>query len=319
MIQIMPDYRPQILLLGNGLNRLYGGNSWTDLMKKIAVRDDLPDQLCCPYPLQAVLVTNDHVKQAMKNHRKDFFGEVSEELREQLQTLLEMDFDDILTTNYSYEIEASAISKGTVSDYFLKKTCKNVVDGEKAEPKYLLHTCQSIPFNGRPNRIWHIHGEARKPDSMILGHYYYATLLHKMVDFVQSRGNVYQQRQKENMPQTIRSWIDSFLLGDVYILGLGVDFSEFDLWWLLNRKKREKAEHGCVYFYSPGGDGFNEKEELLKQLGVKVIHCGVPVPQGSDAEIDMAYRVFYQRAVQDIQEKVKKAKNIEEKALCLNL
>ena len=299
-------------MLGNGLNRVYGGNSWTDLIGKIAVRKDFPTKLTCPYPLQAVLATNDHVKKAMVDFRNDFFGSTSAELREQIQKLLALNFDDVLTTNYSYEIEASATSKDTLSENYLKKTCQNVVDGEKAEPKYLIHTCQAIPFNGHTNRIWHIHGEARKPNSMILGQYYYATLLYKMVDFAQKRRDNYQYHQKENTPQTIRSWIDSFILGDVYILGFGMDFSEIDLWWLLNRKKRERANHGCVYYYSPGGEGFDEKEELLKQLGVQVIHCGIPTPEGTDEEKNLQFRKFYQHAINDIKERMINTKTILE-------
>lgn len=313
MVQINPDYRPQVLFLGNGLNRLYGGNSWSDLMKKISVRNDLPDNLCCPFPLQTVLVTNDHVKRAMKNYEEDFFGTATEELTKQLQALLEIDFDDILTTNYSYEIESAAVYQTTVSKYFLKKSCKNIINGEKAEPKYLLHTYQSIPFNNHEHRIWHIHGEARKPNSMILGHYYYATLLYKMVEFTQTRGNNYQIHQKKHTPQTIRSWVDSFILGDVYILGFGMDFSEFDLWWLLNRKKREKASTGKVYFYSPRESVFNEKEELLKQLGVEVNHCDVTTPQGSETEKNLQYHKFYQNAMKDIKEKVNQIRVKQEK------
>ena len=86
MIQIEPFKRPQVLLLGNGLNRTFGGNSWTDLMKQISVRSDLPETLTCPYPLQAVLVTNDNVKEAMENCRNEFFGMVNSELQKQLQT-----------------------------------------------------------------------------------------------------------------------------------------------------------------------------------------------------------------------------------------
>lgn len=312
MIQIDPFQRPQVLLLGNGLNRTFGGNSWTDLMKQISVRSDLPETLTCPYPLQAVLVTNDHVKRAMEDYRNEFFGTVNGELQKQLQALLKVAFDDILTTNYSYEIEAAAVSRERPTETFLKKTCRNVEDGKRAEPKYLLHTCQCIPFDAHENRIWHIHGEARKPNSMILGHYYYASLLHEMVEYSQKRGNAYQRHQEENTMHTIRSWIDSFILGDVYILGFGMNFSEFDMWWLLNRKKREKAQHGRVYFYEPGCGGFSEKEELLKLLDVEVIHCGIPNLQGSNAEKDRQFRLFYQYAIEDIQKKTPKARNAVE-------
>lgn len=305
MIQISPFVFPKVLFLGNGLIRSFGGESWSDLMQSISVRTDIPESLACPYPLQAILVTNNQVNGKMKSHKSQFFGNSNDELQSQIQTLLGMNFDDILTTNYSYEIEAAAISAKCITETLLKKTSRNAEDGKKVEPKYLLHTYQSIPFHTHENRIWHIHGEARKPNSMILGHYYYASLLYKMMDFANSRGNTYQGNQKENTMQTISSWIDSFILGDVYILGYGMDFSELDMWWLLNRKKRENAQHGRVYFYEPGsGKEFDEKEELLKLLDVEVIHCGVTMPQDSDIEKNLQYRKFYQLAIEDIQKKI---------------
>lgn len=310
MIRLEPFEFPQVLLLGNGLNRTYGGNSWTDLMKRISVRDDLPEKLTCPYPLQAVLVTNDQVKRALELFKKDFFGSVTYELAEYLRSLLSAGFDDILTTNYSYEIEAAALYKETVSETFLIKNQRNVLDGERAEPKYFLRTYHPALFEGHENRIWHIHGEARKAESMILGHYNYATLLHRMIDFVNQRGSTYQQNQREKTMQTIRGWIDSFILGDVYVLGFGMDFAEFDMWWLLNRKKREKALHGRVYFYTPGDETFDEKEELLKQLDVEVIHCGVAKPEGSEEEKESQYRKFYKLAIEDIQKKACNAKSV---------
>lgn len=47
-------------------------------------------------------------------------------------------------------------------------------------------------------------------------------------------------------------------------------------------EKREHAEHGKVYFYTPGGEQFNEKEELLKLLEVEVMHCDCVTPEGTE-------------------------------------
>ena len=65
--------RPQILLLGNGLNLAYGGTSWSELLNKIKVRDDIPEKLHCPMPLQAVLYTNNDIKTAMENQKQKLF------------------------------------------------------------------------------------------------------------------------------------------------------------------------------------------------------------------------------------------------------
>ena len=68
--------KPQVLLLGNGLLQAYGGISWEQLLQQIANRDDLPKKkdwygehldLESPMPLRAIIVTKDHVDEAMKN------------------------------------------------------------------------------------------------------------------------------------------------------------------------------------------------------------------------------------------------------------
>lgn len=124
------------------------------------------------------------------------------------------------------------------------------------------------------------------------------------MDYIDRNSRYYSYRQQNGKNQSIRSWLDSFILGDVYILGFGMDFSELDIWWLLNRKKRENAIHGQVFYYEPGGDDFSEKAELLKLLGVKVFHCGVTTPIGTPEEKNKAYREFYLKAIQDIGERV---------------
>lgn len=171
--------KPHVLLLGNGINRSFGGTSWNSLIDKINIRkgnnsnwpnnDNMLKNM--PMPLQAILVTNNNIKDAMKNNRSIFEGRISnEEQRHVLQRVLSMGFDDILTTNYSYEIECAALGKDSISDYKLKKASK--CTRGKVEQRYLIHSYNEVCFQETQNRIWHIHGECRKPNSMILGHYW---------------------------------------------------------------------------------------------------------------------------------------------------
>lgn len=306
---------PQVLLLGNGLNRAYGGISWGNLLKEISRRDDLPlDELKSPMPLQAILVTNNDIKGALKKCEKSMYGSIETKEQEQaLQKLLGIGFDHILTTNYSYELEMACRKDNKITSNYLKSISKHTSSAKKVEPKYLLHTYNECHYENICNKIWHIHGEARKPDSMILGHYYYATLLCKIKSEVDNKGNMYQRNQLEGMPNKINSWMDAFILGDVYVLGFGYELSEFDLWWLLNRKFNERASTGKVYYFEPKPAVLDEKIELLKVLGVKVIDCDITLPKdpGEDAseeekdqyrkECNEAYGKFYQLALEKIE------------------
>lgn len=69
----------------------------------------------------------------------------------------------------------------------------------------------------------------------------------------------------------IRSWIDCFMLGDIYIVGLGMALSELDLWWLVNCKKRNFADRKVV-LYKP--DIKTEEQLLADAYGIEVITAG---------------------------------------------
>lgn len=83
----------------------------------------------------------------------------------------------------------------------------------------------------------------------------------------------------------VKSWIDHFFFSNVHILGLGLDFSEIDLWWILDRRKRLIME-GCpiknhIIFYDivkkdvsykdllREESKFKAKYEILAKMGVE--------------------------------------------------
>ena len=75
----------------------------------------------------------------------------------------------------------------------------------------LLYT--SIP-------LFHVHGEARVPNAVILGHYYYGNLLFCCDEYLTHRAP--EQRYPlwpGHEELEALSWLDYFILGDVYSLG----------------------------------------------------------------------------------------------------
>ena len=173
----------------------------------------------------------------------------------------------------------------------------------KFESKYLLHTYHEVTCEGKTTRIWHIHGEIRKPDSVYLGHYWYGSGMGVLFREMKRKANYYQNQQKKQKPISYHSWVDSFLLGDVYVLGAGFDFSELDLWWLLNRKKTERAEKGCVWFYDKeiDAEANREKKELLKLFGV----CVGPMRGWEKGKDDVnEWQAYYRDAVADIRRRI---------------
>ena len=310
-----------VLLLGNGLNRSYNkhGVSWTKLLEIMTVNKDIPNHIELPFPLEIVLRTNDHVDQVLRQQHEKLYGNVEDvDYRSMLIELLTMGFDDILTTNYDYSLEMSASSYRGNFDNWLKKTVKHTNEVNRVEKIYLLHTYQLVKANGIENRVWHIHGEARKPSTMVIGHYMYINLVSKWRDKLINRNKQYMNW---DFSKPSDCWLDSFVLGNVYILGLGMDYSEMDLWGLIKRKKREKAEpHGKVIYYEPHTPGNETKYALLKAYDVEIRDLGyrlLDIPDeevcDKDQEKEMAkrneiresnqesYRWFYKDAIIDIQ------------------
>lgn len=218
-----------------------------------------------------------------------------------------MGFSDILTTNYSYELEIAASGRENISKWQLKEGRTHTKTVRRAEGKYYLHTYQEVSYKQIENRIWHIHGEARCPSSIVIGHYQYGNLFSRIREYLKQAGNKYVEEQKaQELTGTdaayISSWIDAFILGDVHILGFGYNVSEFDLWWLLDRKMREKAQKGTTHFYYYDEEtktaDVRDKLNLLQCYGV-TLHA---VPESNR-------KFFYDRALEVIHQQMQKIHN----------
>lgn len=289
--------RPKVLLVGNGLNRVYGGASWASLLAKINRTDfTAADVQFMPFPMQAVLLSNDHVDVSLKDLRRELSRcELHPWLRVQLEKLLAMDFDCILTTNFTYELECAADPDFLKSDAHRRRMMRHTEAVEKAETRFMLHTYYEIPTPSGPRPLFHIHGEAAKVDSVILGHYYYGNLLFRANEYLTQRGRGgYLRAQRGGRGFPVLSWLDYFILGDVYTLGCGLDTSEMDLWWLLCRKKRERANHGEVRFFEPRRAMADTKIALLNAYNVKIFPLGMKL-----LDTD-GYKVFYELAIDEI-------------------
>ena len=90
----------------------------------------------------------------------------------------------------------------------------------------------------------------------------------------------------------IRSWMDYFMLGDVYIVGLGMALSEMDLWWLVNCKKRHFPETNVI-LYKP--DIKLEEMLLAEAYGIKVETNGL---------VNNNYKAYYEWLYRELAQKL---------------
>ena len=287
--------KPNVLLLGNGLNRAYDFASWDGLLLSLQTiplgNDDKKALDGVPYPLQAVIMSGDHVDEQMKSISMQL-AELTppNEEKKLLRQYATLPMDAILTTNYTYEIE-----KSLANDFSCKSGCKckyrriRNTDANKYEEEQ-LHTCFEVAENS--SSIWHIHGEASRHRTMIIGHYYYGKLIAKAQKYLSARMAPYKAYLYGDAEYTPNSWLDYFMLGDVYIVGLGMDMSEMDLWWLVNFKKRHFPRTRVV-LYKPD---LKPAERLLAEAyHVEVVGNGLC---GND------YKSYYEWVYDQLSEKI---------------
>lgn len=262
-LQLAHGQVPKVLLLGNGINRAYGFASWDEMIESIRTKDLSDREKECvkniPYPLQPVILTNDHLGMQIKiiSEQLSLLNAGTEE-NKILRTFASLPVDTILTANYTYELEKALNSGFTCMP---GRRCSFRKSAYTEGGKYnneQLHTYFDV--NKYPP-IWHIHGEAARYNTMVLGHYYYGKLLAKMQQYISSLLSRYNARVAKGQSMNLRSWLDYFMLGDVHIVGLGMALSELDLWWLINCKKRHFPDRQVI-LYKPD---IKPEEKLLAE------------------------------------------------------
>ena len=78
------------------------------------------------------------------------------------------------------------------------------------------------------------------------------------------------------------------MIGNITIVGLGLNLSELDLWWLVNAKRRRFSDTK-ITFYKP--DISTEEELLAETYGVKVIK----------GDFDGDYIKYYEKLIRELE------------------
>ena len=315
--------RPSVLLFGNGMVRCFSRNpDWNRVIESLAITGLDPEATgTFPYSIRAT-VTTDPDDVARRKAYIDFFENEYQYFPNPLiSTLVDIPFDAFLTTNYTYELEYALKSnypelksKGGyahVLDFVPEGIPLEETDRETRWDDFVLvGDARGLrTFNRISGRdIWHIHGEIRRFQSFILTHDEYGRLMGAILKYNRMRGKsvgaVLDVLNEDGSPRkkeiNFCSWFDYFVYGDLYIIGQGFDFSEFDLWWLMSRRQRARNRLGsgrAVFFQPLAADGkLTSIEKALIALGVEVEDCGIQLGK-NDSENGEVYQEFYKRAV----------------------
>ncbi len=326
--------RPKVLVLGNGILRAFGNGvgckDFENLIYEVS-KVTLPDGInrqTIPFPMRIAASfassgdCHDRIKSAVRSliyeHVKG--TEVTNELfcnqevigLQFFKDLLNAGFTDIITTNYSYEIEkvlwgkcpdASTEKNGMYDSYIYPQ--------KSGIKEWKFKICKYYRFPGIETRIWHVHGEYLRPQSIIFDYCDYCSLLAKVKNSREQKS--VEQTEKCSLDENGNqesTWLKTFVWGDIYILGFSASLEEPLFWWAMARKNHNQFQKGKVYFYEPtfAFKGKNSRKRNQRQKDVLAMmaafnadHCDL----GLTISDDSGFQEFYHLACKDIITKVK--------------
>lgn len=306
--------RPQIVMIGNGLELGCGQPDWEKLIQILKApncielsKEEL-EQI--PFPLQYQLLSTAYpgpsqfTQEAISLEEQRLakgVGKLNNVSNALLDTLPDLGADHIFTTNYSYCLEKAFFPEHDFTKKYPRNKFRfNLSDknkkGNAMRDLFRLHSGYlSQNADGSYTALWHIHGEISAPTGIIVGHDRYGRLLSRME--MNCGSQRYEGSPEAAHSRAFRSWPELFLYGDVYIIGLGYYFCEYDLWWLLRRKQRERYADGHVYFYDNGP----KEKHHLRDLELQA-HGVIYNPGGLTAEAE--YATFYEKALEDVRSRI---------------
>ncbi len=281
------------LLVGNGINYLSSNSiTWKELLKNLTeiVGNEDIYKLIDEKPFTLVyeeIVLNSNPKYKFKESTiKQSVAALVNEIgyNDFHSKVMRSDFPHIITTNYDYSFQNSLNSKSKESNL-------------KEESKYSVFRRHEL----NSKYIWHIHGECGLYNSIMLGHEHYAGQLQKLRAYATSNRRTSSKITKSpfksgnrnfDIDGSIYSWFDIFLRDEVHILGLSLDYTEIDLWWLLSYKQRlqtiSEYETGKTKFHTLQETRPSDKSKalhsILRSFGVEVIYHGPSLNKSSKYE-----------------------------------
>lgn len=265
-----------VLFIGNGLNRCEElGLSWGELLRKIKM-EDYNDNNFNTLEFER-LVFQKLRKEPKKS--KSIYGKVKKQIAEQFKSIplpdrelihgkfLSLPITTIMTTNYDYVLERIIDRKQKDEEVIIKNKATT-------ETKYSLYRYLEV----KDKKIYHIHGEVDKPNSILLGYEHYVGTVQELRGMIHKKDKQkipFIERVLLNKEDVLGHWGEFFFTHNIYIVGFGFDYSEQDLWWLLtyramlyytnNEKGQELLKNKIVYY-----DIQNQKDDTYYQQRQKL-------------------------------------------------
>lgn len=291
------------ILFGNGFNLLSNGcPSWHDLLIGISDKGNTPILEEIPPTLQYEQVylspsrnfsnlSHENEETKLKNAVKRRLAKLP--TNKFYSTLKSLDVNIFLTTNY---------------DHAFYNNNEKIIQGyDNTEKIYSIRRWKSMYHDGNKICLYFIHGDIKKAKSIMLGLDHYGGALAKVQDYIKGKyqrvkrvsGKDHKYLQVPSISERLKdnieisplkygfkdsgtgliSWIDAFFFTNLHIIGITLDFSEIDIWWLLSRRARlfkSGLIKNTIYYYPtfPISEIHYHlsKLRLLERLDVQIVH-----------------------------------------------
>lgn len=268
------------LLVGNDINNIKPGKSWKELLDDITEycgvnhinREEKPFPMLYEEIFLSAIRTRAMDEKDLKTYIAGIVSKIDQnEIHERIRAL---NVPHIMTTNYEFSIEGET-----------PKSNSSLV-AERLYSVFRKHELNGTTY-------WHVHGDCNNPMSINLGYEHYCGELQYMRNYTIS-GTSYKTEGviKEALVRRLanegqvnnQSWIDLFFKKDIYIFGLGLDFVESDLWWLITYRARCKyyknkfQVNNKISYFIPAEyeTGSKAKLEILRANDIDVIVVNKP-------------------------------------------
>ncbi|MCH5194270.1 MAG: SIR2 family protein [Oscillospiraceae bacterium] len=268
------------LLIGNGFSRVIFKDmpSWGSLFENVESAINNYTVLYEVNLLKDKDQTDNNVKEEIINKIKKIhlLGKINDyilDLDKFGELLNKNNINNIITTNYDNGLELILCEKCGYEEVKAEGLIKEEIYSIRTYKKYMNSK------NNHLIKLWKIHGDIDRIKSITLGFDQYCGSLAKLSEYI--KGTYKSNKGVECNESIIKkcknqtfdniSWAELFFNTNVYIIGFGMDFSEIDIWWLLNKHKRIKndvpqIQNNIFYLYNNKYDDKDKKRDIFESL-----------------------------------------------------
>lgn len=272
------------VIFGNGINRLSDKNiSWSHLLDIIKGPRKFTDA-----SLPNTMIYERIILERPDTHHDVLYDEfeVKKEISNLMQNieknsiysdLYKLNFQNYLTTNYDYAFIDSISDLSEINLPIHEYSTEDVYSIRRL--KRISNTSEKV------KHFWQIHGEIRKPATIMLGLDHYCGSIGKIDGYIKGWYRYVKDGKQIEEPSieskfskdkfNNSSWVELFFTSNIHIIGFSLDYSEIDLWWIINKRARLKRSRSLakkinnkIVLYCNSIE--EQKKGLLESLDIEV-------------------------------------------------